>query len=736
MVTMENTQVVDNLDERDIEIQELRQALEEALELNQNLTLQGQELVKVQTTLQSLLHTATDPVIQFNPDGSIMNFNSAAQRVFGYSEIELLYQSAEKIISCPPNYGGNVPKFLLDCQENIPSKDGVIPVIARDRNGNSLCLECSISFVKKNDMMLFDDSAADNVEVFDDIFLEEELTAEEPSADLPVQGESVEGEALEVTNENVAPLADEYISMMIILRDVTERVQVERDLIDAINQAEKALSVKSSFIATMSHELRTPMNGIIGGLQILKDADLTNEHDNVLGTVIKSSESLLDIINEVLDFSKMEAGKDVLNKERFRLTYLVEDVLEMFILSMQEKGLELKYQIDKSVPASLYSDPVKLKQILVNLIGNAIKFTEDGTISVLIKALEPLSNTDPAMLSICISDTGVGISRVDQDKLFQPFQQADDTITREFGGTGLGLSICKKIAELMQGEIILTSELGQGSSFDLQIPLEDSENDTQADAIPSQVFAGKSVVICSQKTALRNKIANQCTQWGIDHRMVDNLTQVLKLSNKIAQGWLIVTSEEVLQEQVEKDFFNQVPKLNVIFCGNEINNGLMNKRFKLEARADYLSLPVFTKHLRDVLVKEPVVEETADDKSYDQTICITDDNQINRVILDKILTKLGCTSVIQAKDGQEAIAMVREHAPELIFMDLQMPVMDGHSATKAILAHNENPPKVIALTANISEEDVKASYEAGMIDFLTKPVRIDKIAEILQKHLD
>ena len=699
-----------------LEVEKLTKSLAEAQQLNHVLTEQGQELVKVQTVLHSLLHTATDPIIQFEPDGTIINFNSAAQRAFGYSEIELLYHTAEKIISCPPKYNGNVPLFLLDCQQNMPSKSGVIPLMAMDRDGRHLCMECSISYVKEDDMMLFDDDD-DDIDLFDDNFSSDD----EEGADLTEEQNS---------NDQI----DKYSSVMLILRNVTERVQVEKDLIDAINQTEQALSVKSSFIATISHELRTPMNGIIGGLQILRDAALDSEFKSVLKTITTSSENLLEIINDVLDFSKIDAGKMTLHEENFSIAYLTEDVIEMFIYAIQEKDLQLDYHIDSSVPTQIYCDPVKIKQILVNLIGNAVKFTVHGRIGVDISYQKQSDQEGFGQLSIVVSDTGVGISAEDIDKLFQPFQQADSSITRDFGGTGLGLSICKNIALLMNGDIFIESELGKGSHFNFVIPIDKSRLTEDSSLFEENVVAGKSTLVYSTRPQFLASISNRCERWGIETRMHKEIGNVVEDLKQLNHDWFVTTSDNIteIKSLLESDYDVSI---NGLIVSGPNDKAAWVREVMGEMPLQYLTQPVFTKHLRDALVSKQQQIKPAREEKYNQTICITDDNLVNRTILSKVLARLGCTSIVLAKDGQQAIEVIKEHSPVLVFMDLQMPVMDGLTASKIIMTELENPPVIVALTANVSQEDQSASTEVGMVDFLTKPVRMEKIQSILIKYL-
>jgi signal transduction histidine kinase/DNA-binding response OmpR family regulator/methyl-accepting chemotaxis protein len=544
-------------------------------------------------------------------------------------------------------------------------------------------------------------------------------------------------------------------SFSITLGSVIERTQMEQQLIISKDRAEAASIAKSEFMANMSHELRTPMNGIIGFTDLVMTTDLQTIQREYLQNVGKSAYNLLNIINDILDFSKIEAGKLVIENAAFKLNEVLEETVDLLSIKASEKGLEIICDIDPHLPSRFFGDQFRIKQILVNLIGNAIKFTNKGEIVVAIHGKAPYEKFDKKYLAVDISikDTGIGIAAEKMEKIFESFTQADSSTTRRFGGTGLGLTISKLLANLMGGIIRAESEDGKGSIFTLQLILEiiNEQPRVSMDAkgwlrevlviddnvtncrlmqgifeylnIPCQIcYSGPDALEMIRKSIGENKLFDLIIT---DHQMpeMDGITLVKEIK-KLIKGplepfILMLSSLEktMIREEAEKIGINK----------------FLSKPVKLNELVNLLTF-LFEK---SYLNKDPHVKIPKMGKFSERTkVLVAEDNPLNMMLIAEILGNMGL-EVIKAGNGEEVLSLLAKHNPGLIFMDINMPLMDGYVATQKIrrLASPTGLVPVIALTADAMKEDKDRCLEVGMNDYISKPFRLQEIEFIIKKYL-
>lgn len=528
------------------------------------------------------------------------------------------------------------------------------------------------------------------------------------------------------------------------LLEVTNRklFETEKKLKDALIRAEEGTRAKSIFLANMSHEIRTPLNGIIGMVEILENTPLSDDQKEYLNIIMVSSESLMQIINDILDFSKIEAGKIDLEYIEFDLRNIIFNVANILIPHINKKNLEVITYIDPHIPGCLMGDPVRLQQVILNLVNNAIKFTDRG--EVYIGADMIYKKDDQIKIRVEVVDTGIGISKKNQRKIFSSFSQADSSTTRKYGGTGLGLSIAKRLIEQMNGDIGLDSEPGVGSNFHFNITLDicDFSNVTEINDIDRN--ARVLVVDDNQKTL---KVLGKYLDFlGYQHALVadpDRLISVLYDVKKEPSQQIVLLDYNVAGKD-SVDLVRQWRKENQ-FNGNVkfvlmIPLGLMDVRDKelKEIFDNIITKPVKLSVLQNALlvltgkgeVSEPEIEETRFGK-FDKRILVVDDNEINLKVAKVVLADL-FEEIDVASNGKEAVTKHRANKYDIIFMDLLMPEMDGIDATKAI-REDDQDVIIVAVSANSIKDGIDEYLKAGMNDFVTKPYKSDKIKEVMER---
>jgi two-component system sensor histidine kinase/response regulator len=652
---------------------------------------------------QAIVDAVADAIVTIDRAGRIRQWSRGAERMFGYGVDEIL--GADLTILMPAPHRARHHKYV---DSFVKTREAKIIGIGREltairKDGSEFSIDLTVTEVKGMDEVLFTG----------------------------------------------------------IMHDITQRKRVEQDLIDARQQAEAASRAKTEFLATMSHEIRTPMNGVLGMAKLLSSTPLSERQGRLTQNLLRSGQALMGIINDILDFSKIEAGRLELLEADFEPREAIAEVADLFGERCSSKGLEFVYFVDESVPTSLRGDPVRLRQILINLIGNAIKFTERGEILVEIAVAE--SHDDHVMLSVAVVDSGIGIAPEKRASVFQSFHQADSSMTRSRGGSGLGLAIVRQLVELMGGEVGVDSELGRGSRFWFTMRVQKSAGETASPRGARHLARKLSVLLVDANAVSAHVTSQYLLSWGIEaavHTTQAEASADWDAALAAGAGFDVAIVDVKglgaagleLAAQIRADRPRKAAAIILLadldsFIGEPGDDqdifATLSKPLRPSELFDCLSSIAAGVRQRHV---SPLRSGRAKHPQFDARILVAEDNQINQDVAVGMLDTMGCR-VVTVPNGRAAVQAFAQDRFDLILMDCEMPEMDGFQATKRIreterlmnaLPENRGAPKhipIVAVTAHALPEMRHKCLLSGMDDFLTKPFDDLQLTEALRRHL-
>jgi PAS domain S-box-containing protein len=666
-------------------------------ELEDRVEERTKDLSKANEETSLILENATDGILTIDDKQIVVRFNPACEKIWGYKAEEVLGKEITMLI---PEYArkdhlGNVHRFRDSKAAGIQMEDRGLKLSGLTRGGVVFPAEVGISM-----------SEVDGAKFY--------------SA---------------------------------FIKDITQRQKTEKEILEAKEVAEAATKAKGDFLANMSHEIRTPMNAVIGLSDLCLRTDLSSKQKDYVSKIHGSAESLLGIINDILDFSKIEAGRLDIEEIEFDIDQVLENLATVANVKTREKGLEFLFKRDPQVPTILIGDPLRLGQILINLTNNAVKFTEQGEIVVIIELRE--SSGNQAIVEFSVRDTGIGMTAEQQDKLFKSFSQADTSTTRKYGGTGLGLAISKQLVELMGGEIGVKSEHGIGSTFMFTVSLGVSKDAEEKIFKTVPDLQNMRAVVADDNPTAREILSTYLESFSFRVDEAANADELFQLMEEKSRPYDLIVLDWLMPGMKGLDIAHRIkteikPEVDPhIIMISAFNSGDVMDKPGGEHIDHFLTKPVSPSHLFDAImaafgIATEGVKRQLGGQQFDMEmlkpvqgaeILLVEDNEINQQVASEILEQAGFFVDI-ANHGQEALDMLQNKAYDCVLMDVQMPVMDGYTATGKI---RENPRysalPVLAMTANATLEDRERSLEAGMNEHIAKPIRPQTLFEALLRWI-
>jgi two-component system, sensor histidine kinase and response regulator len=667
--------------------------------IDRRFSIQSIALQSSEQRFRLIVETALDAFVELDTDGTITDWNAHAEKAFGWSRLEALGLRMEAVIVLDEaSDGSRALRNLFD--QSLPAEAQRVEVTARHRSGAEFPAEMTLSAFQLN-------------------------------------GQT---------------------SYAAFIHDVSMRKQVEQEREDAKTAAEAGNRAKSEFLANMSHEIRTPMNGVIGMSELLLDTPLDSMQRDYAESIRDSGNALLTVINDILDFSKVEAGKLELEPLEVDLRDTFEDVARLLSIQAHAKGLEVTAQIDPLLPPLVRADAGRVRQILLNLAGNAIKFTRAGEVALEIKVLESLPRG--VYVRCEVRDTGIGIPLDRQKSLFTPFTQVDASTTRKFGGTGLGLSIVRRLAELMDGESGVESSPGVGSTFWFTAWFGPATQPAQPFNTSPAALAGQRIIMVDDNATNRKVLMGQLLQCGVDPVSAGSAGEALMLMRQAAAAGRSFDAA-LLDHQmpdcdgaelgriIVNDETLETTRLILLTSSGQRGEGQL---FADIGFAGYLLKPVAQRDLTECLMlalasdsdtwrthAQPIITRHALRAQRSRTqnrILLAEDNVVNQKVAVRLLEKLNFRVTV-VQDGASAVAHWKSGTYDLILMDCQMPEMDGYEAAREIrrLEGGARHIPIVALTAHAMKGSDQKCFAAGMDDYLTKPIDSDKLEICVEKYL-
>jgi PAS domain S-box-containing protein len=667
------------------ELRLYRDRLESVIE-ERTLQLQSarREAIDKELRTRTVMENVGDGIITINARGVIESFNRAASGIFGYTTEEAVGSNIMRLMPerMRGPHGAGMKRYLAGGAPTVVGKNNV-ELEGLRKNGTTFALQLSIRALHVGGQPLF----------------------------------------------------------VGIVRDVTEQKRAETELRQAMEQVQIASAAKDIFVANMSHELRTPMNAVLGMAHLLSTTGLSQEQARYLEMIRASGQSLLGILNDILDYSKMTAGKIEIHPVRFHLDEVLHSLASIMSVSVGDKNLELCMGVELDVPRMLVGDALRLQQILVNLAGNAIKFTAQGEVSVLV---ERAGGAGPLrMLRFTVRDTGIGMSGEQLARLFSPFTQGDLSTTRRFGGTGLGLTISRGLIELLGGTIAVHSVAGEGSTFAFTLPMKPSGEAAPQTGKP----AGRlHLLVVDDNPTSRSFLGKTIMGWSWTCDVVASGEEALELldGGRTYDAALVDWQMPGMDGPAAMSAIQrQMPGVPVICMVNAFGRNKLVQEAASNSASAFLTKPVTSSTLFDAmqtaLAHRPVGAVDGDPVAAPAfaglRVLLVEDNLINQHVARGILEHAGAVVTV-ADNGEAALARLRENSGyDMVLMDVQMPVMDGFAATRAIRTELALALPVIAMTAGVMESEREQCIAAGMDDFIGKPIDVEQMFVVMKKHL-